>query len=80
MGSQGDAILRDELREAIEANLKPASNGVCPSHDAIRQGLVVLLKCKRAEMRGSGVGGKVGVGSMVLGLLYAILKAHGVLP
>ena len=79
MTSQGDEILRDEIDTAITANARPSNGEVCSSHDSLRLGVLVLLKCKRAEMRSPGwqVGG-IGVGA--LGIVYAILKAHGMVP
>lgn len=79
MNSQGDEILRDEIEQAITVNSKPSADGVCGSHDGIRTGILVLLKCKRAEMRSpawqvGGIGIAVGTG------VYAVLKSHGVVP
>lgn len=79
MVSQGDEILKDEIESAITANALPSKGEVCPSHDGLRLGVLVLLKCKRAEMR-STAWQAGGFGASAIGIFYAIGKAHGWFP
>jgi hypothetical protein len=79
MTTQGDEYLEQELETAIEATSKHMEEGVCKAHDGIRQGVNVLLRCKKSEMDGSPAmgGGKVsviagGIGAVLIGVVEAI--------
>ena len=82
--TQGDDILMQELDTAIEATGKHVDEGVCKAHDGIRQGVNVLLRCKKSAMMGSPeIGaGKVsviagGIGAVLIGVVEAVKAMMG---
>jgi len=73
MTTQGDDFLKKELDTAIAATGQHVDTGVCPAHDAIRQGVNVLLQCKRSEMDGSAPVSKTSVTLISSGVATGLL-------
>lgn len=71
--TQGDDFLKKELDTAISATAQHVDKGVCPAHDAIRQGVNVLLQCKRSEMDGTPAISKTSVTIISSGVATALL-------
>jgi hypothetical protein len=79
VSNQSDAILRDLLGRDIKRLEEMDKASPCSEC-----GMLTLLKCKQAELNGSSWKRKIVPfskdTSIIAAIIYAVLKAHGILP